>query len=85
MKTNIYNNKEHTEGYTGPEDKNVKNPTDNVLETTNNNKVVSYGKEEENMIKGNVLARDGYDNSGTQGKDSLSDDTYKEGNIDSNP
>lgn len=87
MKTNIYNKKEHIEGYTGPEGKNIlKTDVQKQYDAGNDvNEVKPYGKESNNLIKGNVSARDGYDNSGTQGKDSLSDDSYKNKDSNSNP
>ncbi|GGH17046.1 MULTISPECIES: hypothetical protein [Pedobacter] len=78
MKTSIYNKAEHTEGYVGPDDrKEEKSDVQKAYEAGNDvNEVTAYGKEPSEMIKGNPLARDGFDNSGTQGKDSLSDDAY---------
>lgn len=85
MKTNIYYKKEHLEGYVGSGEK-PKEKTDvqKQYEKGNDDKeVTSFGKEtiaEFNKIKkamGNkILIRDGFDNTGTQGKDSLSDDSY---------
>ncbi|QNN41061.1 hypothetical protein [Pedobacter roseus] len=78
MKTSIYNKEEHTEGYVGPEGgKEEKSDVQKAYEAGNDvNEVTAYGKEPSELIKGNPLAKDGYDNSGTQGKDSLSDDAY---------
>ena len=78
MKTSIYNKDEHTEGYVGSDDKPVeKSEVQKQYEKGNEgNEVDTYGKEPDLMIKGNSKAKDGYDNSGTQGKDSLSDDAY---------
>lgn len=78
MKTSIYNKEEHSEGYvkTGGE-KDQKSDVQKEFEKANNiNEVTAYGKEPSTLIKGNPLAKDGFDNSGTQGKDSLSDDSY---------
>jgi len=78
MKTNIYNKEEHIEGYVGSGDEqSEKSDVQKAYEEGNNTDVVtSYGKEPSELIKGNPLAKDGLDNSGTQGKDSLSDDAY---------
>jgi len=78
MKTSIYNKEEHIEGYVGPEGHDQeKSDVQKAYEKGNNTNVVtSYGKEPSELIKGNPLAKDGMDNSGTQGKDSLSDDAY---------
>ncbi|TCD22063.1 hypothetical protein EZ456_18145 [Pedobacter psychrodurus] len=85
MKTSIYNKEEHTEGYVGPNsEKPEKSDVQKAYEAGNNTDVVtSYGKEPSELIKGNPLAKDGLDNSGTQGKDSLSDDAYN--SSDKNP
>jgi hypothetical protein len=78
MKTSIYNKEEHTEGYVGSGDEqSEKSDVQKAYEAGNDTNVVTaYGKEPSEMIKGNPLAKDGLDNSGTQGKDSLSDDSY---------
>jgi hypothetical protein len=78
MKTSIYNKAEHTEGYVGPAGKSAeKSDVQKAYEAGNDTNVVTaYGKEPSELIKGNPLAKDGLDNSGTQGKDSLSDDPY---------
>lgn len=85
MKTSVYNKTEHIEGYVGDKDKQVeKSDVQKAYEAGNNTDVVtSYGKEPSELIKGNPLAKDGLDNSGTQGKDSLSDDAYN--SSDKNP
>ena len=85
MKTNIYNKEEHNEGYVGSGDEqSEKSDVQKAYEAGNNTDVVtSYGKEPSELIKGNPLAKDGQDNSGTQGKDSLSDDAYN--SSDKNP
>ena len=85
MKTSIYNKDEHLEGYVGsgkePRDK---SDVQKEYEKGNEgNEVNTYGKEPDLIIKGNSDAKDGFDNSGTQGKDSLSDDAYK--SSDKNP
>jgi len=75
MKTSPYNKSEHLEGYVGKGQSDQKSDVQQEYEAGNNaNEVKSYGHQD--MIPGNPTARDGYDNSGTQGKDSLSDDTY---------
>ncbi|MCX2494892.1 hypothetical protein OQX63_15490 [Pedobacter sp. PF22-3] len=78
MKTSIYNKNDHTEGYVGSGDEqSEKSDVQKAFEDGNDTNVVSsYGKEPGELIKGNPLAKDGLDNSGTQGKDSLSDDAY---------
>ncbi len=78
MKTSIYNKEEHTEGYVGPDNQQEgKSDVQKAYETGNNvNEVTAYGKEPSELIKGNPDAKDGLDNTGTQGKDSLSDDAY---------
>ncbi|MEH3111835.1 hypothetical protein [Pedobacter terrae] len=78
MKTSIYNKKEHIEGYVGSGDEQAeKSDVQKAFEEGNDTDVVtSYGKEPGELIEGNPLAKDGRDNSGTQGKDSLSDDAY---------
>ncbi|RNL51293.1 hypothetical protein [Pedobacter jejuensis] len=81
MKTSAYRKDEHIEGYV---DSNGSKKTDVVKsdvqkkyeKQNEGNEVTSYGKESSQMIAGNPLAKDGYDNSGTQGKDSLSDDSF---------
>ncbi|WP_293744754.1 hypothetical protein [uncultured Pedobacter sp.] len=85
MKTNIYNKKEHIEGYVGSGDEeSEKSDVQKAFEEGNDTDVVtSYGKEPDELIKGNPLAKDGRDNSGTQGKDSLSDDAFN--STDKNP
>lgn len=85
MKTSIYNKKEHIEGYVGSGDEqSKKSDVQKAFEDRNDTNVVtSYGKEPEELIEGNPLAKDGLDNSGTQGKDSLSDDAYN--STDKNP
>ncbi|MCZ4225516.1 hypothetical protein [Pedobacter rhodius] len=85
MKTNAYNKEEHIEGYIGSDKEIVdKSDVQKAYEKGNEgNKVNSFGKEPDLMIKGDSTARDGLDNSGTQGKDSLSDDTYNA--VDKNP
>ncbi|QPH41435.1 hypothetical protein [Pedobacter endophyticus] len=78
MKTSIYNKADHTEGYieTGS-DNGVKSDVQKAYETQNDtNEVTAFGKEPSELIEGNRKAKDGLDNSGTQGKDSLSDDSY---------
>ncbi|KQR65218.1 hypothetical protein [Pedobacter sp. Leaf176] len=78
MKTSIYNKDEHLEGYVGS-DKESKDKSDVQKEYekgNEGNEVHTYGKEPDLTIEGNSNAKDGFDNSGTQGKDSLSDDTY---------
>ncbi|WP_431294023.1 hypothetical protein [Pedobacter sp. P26] len=85
MKTSIYNKKEHIEGYVGSGDEqSEKSDVQKAFEESNDTHVVTaYGKEPDELIKGNPLAKDGFDNSGTQGKDSLSDDAYN--SADKNP
>ncbi|MBO9672871.1 MAG: hypothetical protein J7577_05480 [Sphingobacteriaceae bacterium] len=78
MKTSIYNKAEHLEGYIGKQgESEEKSDVQKAYEACNDVDVVTaYGKEPSEMIKGNPLAKDGFDNTGTQGKDSLSDDAY---------
>ncbi|WP_133248525.1 hypothetical protein [Pedobacter yonginense] len=83
MKTSIYNKEEHIEGYVGSEEnREAKSDVQKQYEAGNDgNEVTSFGKETNaqantDHIKGSITARDGYDNTGTQGKDSLSDDAY---------
>lgn len=83
MKTNIYNKEEHIEGYVGSDEKeSQKSAVQKKYEAGNEgNEVTSYGKEtiaqaNSDKIKGTITAKDGFDNTGTQGKDSLSDDAY---------
>ncbi|TCO29024.1 hypothetical protein EV200_102443 [Pedobacter psychrotolerans] len=83
MKTSIYNKDEHTEGYIGNGNTDKKSDVQKAHEKGNEgNEVTAFGRApigEENaggIDKGNINARDGFDNSGTQGRDSLSDDTY---------
>ncbi|WP_231427262.1 hypothetical protein [Pedobacter sp. Leaf250] len=76
MKTSIYNKEELTEGYVGTGKDNEKSKVQKEYEKGNEgNEVTSYGQGSD-AIKGNTAAKDGYDNTGTQGKDSLSDDAY---------
>lgn len=84
MKIDVYRKEDRTVGYSGKEglpDK--KSPVQNAYEKGNDtDTVTSYGKEplnaknHQNLGKGNTSARDGFDNTGTQGKDSLHDDAY---------
>lgn len=78
MKTSAYNKEEHLEGYVGNGDRKIdKSDVQKAYEAGNDsNEVNSFGKDPDQMIAGNNAARDGYDNSGTQGRDSLSDDAY---------
>ncbi len=86
MKTNIYNKKPHIEGYIGSEESSVqKSDVQKAFEAGNDtNEVMSYGKEKTQKPHfENAKARDGFDNTGTQGYDSLSDDAYN--SADQNP
>ncbi|GGI22161.1 hypothetical protein [Pedobacter mendelii] len=78
MKTNAYNKEEHIEGYVGSEKSTAeKSDVQKKYEKQNEgNEVTAYGKETSELINGNTLAKDGFDNTGTQGKDSLSDDGF---------
>ncbi|WP_231459139.1 MULTISPECIES: hypothetical protein [unclassified Pedobacter] len=85
MKTSIYNKEEHLEGFVGNTDEaKVKSDVQKAFESGNDgNEVTSFGKEptENNDSKNantstKIVARDGFDNTGTQGADSLSDDAY---------
>ncbi len=84
MKTNIYNKAEHLEGYVGSDEKaKEKSDVQKQYEKGNDDgEVTSFGKEptaKANKIKktiGKITVKDGFDNTGTQGKDSLSDDSY---------
>ena len=87
MKTSIYNKDEHTEGYIGNGNTDQKSDVQKAYEKGNEgNDVTAFGQApiaEDNsndIIAGNINARDGFDNSGTQGRDSLSDDTYNSTN-----
>ncbi|WP_443944633.1 hypothetical protein ACJVDH_17180 [Pedobacter sp. AW1-32] len=82
MKTSIYNKSEHLEGYVEQnEPDKQKSDVQKAYEKGNEgNEVTAYGRE--TVAKENaewpkeITAKDGMDNSGTQGKDSLSDDSY---------
>ncbi len=79
MKTNTYNKTEHVEGYVGSgKNHEPKSDVQKDYERGNEgNEVPIFGKESlPDSIVGNPNARDGFDNTGTQGKDSLSDDPY---------
>lgn len=84
MKTSIYNKKEHLGGYVGPdENSEEKSEVQKAYESGNEgNEVTSFGKETiarynaETSHSDKTKARDGFDNTGTQGADSLSDDAY---------
>lgn len=85
MKTSIYNKEEHLEGYVGTGEKpDEKSDVQKQYEKGNEgNEVTSFGKETiskmnegKKAMNGEVKIRDGFDNTGTQGKDSLSDDSY---------
>ena len=79
MKTSVYRKEEHTEGYIGKGVSVDKSDVQKEYEKGNEgNEVTSFGKASvsTDSIEGNPKAKDGLDNTGTQGKDSLSDDTY---------
>lgn len=85
MKTSVYNKEEHLEGFVGNADKaKQKSDVQKAYESGNDgNEVTAFGKEPVSKIaarkiaNGNkVTAKDGLDNTGTQGADSLSDDAY---------
>jgi len=84
MKTSIYNKAEHLEGYIGKEgNSEEKSEVQKAYEAGNEgNEVTSFGKETiarynaETMHLDKTMPRDGFDNTGTQGADSLSDDAY---------
>lgn len=84
MKTSIYNKHEHLEGYVGEDKKAAeKSAVQKAYEHGNDgNEVTSFGRETiakenaTNLRNMPVTAKDGFDNTGTQGKDSLSDDAY---------
>lgn len=83
MKTSIYNKEEHIEGYVGSGENNEqKSEVQKQYEAGNDgNEVTSFGKEtieqaNADRLQQPITARDGLDNTGTQGKDSLSDDAY---------
>jgi len=83
MKTSVYRKEEHTEGYFGKGESVDKSDVQKEYEKGNEgNEVTSFGKASvsagstDDIIEGNPKAKDGLDNTGTQGKDSLSDDTY---------
>ncbi|MGM9474934.1 hypothetical protein ACS5PU_00840 [Pedobacter sp. GSP4] len=83
MKTSIYNKDEHLEGYVGKGESTEKSDVQKAYEAGNNgNEVTSFGREPiadynaQTLNEKNIKARDGFDNTGTQGCDSLSDDAY---------
>jgi len=83
MKTSVYNKKEHVEGYIGEGNDPEKSKVQKEYEKGNEGNVVtSFGKETiatknaQGFDERNIIAKDGLDNTGTQGKDSLSDDAY---------
>jgi len=85
MKTSIYNKDEHLEGFVGnTEETKHKSNVQKAYEKGNeSNEVTSFGKEPiseiaaRKMAHGDkITAKDGLDNTGTQGADSLSDDAY---------
>jgi len=83
MKTSIYNKEEHLEGYAGPTgNSEEKSDVQKAYEAGNDgNEVTSFGRETIAQYNADTLhhkpqARDGFDNTGTQGADSLSDDAY---------
>ena len=85
MKTSIYNKEEHLEGFVGnANEAKEKSDVQKAYEAGNNgNEVTSFGKEPISEIAARkiatgdkVIAKDGLDNTGTQGADSLSDDAY---------
>jgi len=83
MKTSIYNKKEHVEGYVGEGNDTEKSEVQKEYEQGNEGDVVtSFGKETiakknaQGFDERNITTKDGLDNTGTQGKDSLSDDAY---------
>lgn len=85
MKTSIYNKDEHLEGFVGnTEETRHKSDVQKAYEQGNEgNEVTSFGKEPiseiaaRKMANGDkITAKDGLDNTGTQGADSLSDDAY---------
>lgn len=84
MKINAYRKDPHVEGYDGkkgsPEKKTV---IEQAYEKGNDTSTVtSFGNETiktknlRNLNEEDIFARDGLDNTGTQGKDSLQDDAY---------
>jgi len=86
MKTSIYNKSKHLEGYVEQAEQN-KQKTDVQKEYekgNNGNEVTAFGRDtvanENAEWPKKIIAKDGMDNSGTQGKDSLSDDTYNSRN-----
>lgn len=88
MKTSIYNKEKHIEGYVGSGKTEEKSEVQKEYEKGNEgNEVTSFGKVplSENNLNENIKngPRDGFDNTGTQGKDSLSDDSYN--SADKNP
>lgn len=90
MKTSIYNKDQHTEGYVGKGKDDQKSDVQKQYERGNEgNEVTSFGQEtiaeknRKNFDENDITAKDGLDNTGTQGKDSLSDDAYN--SVDENP
>ena len=84
MKTTPYRKNSDTEGYDGkPGIPTSKTDVEKTYEGGNDTqKVTSFGNEpiatknNRHLTEDNIVARDGFDNTGTQGKDSLSDDAY---------
>ena len=86
MKTNAYkkDSDTDTEGYDGkPGIPTTNTDIEKDYEAGNDTQeVTSFGNEpisvknSRDLNEDNILARDGYDNTGTQGKDSLHDDAY---------
>ncbi len=84
MKTEIYRKEPHLEGYEGNEGlADEKTDVEKKYEEGNNtNEVTSFGNESlkiknsRDLTEETITAKDGFDNTGTQGKDSLHDDAY---------
>lgn len=84
MKINAYRKDPHVEGYDGKKGSPEKKTAIELAYEKGNdsNTVTSFGNETlktknlRNINEEDILARDGLDNTGTQGKDSLQDDAY---------
>lgn len=84
MKTNVYKKDVEVEGYRGEEGSpKEKTDVEKAYEAGNDtNEVTSFGNEplevknSRGLNEDTIKAKDGFDNTGTQGKDSLHDDAY---------
>lgn len=84
MKISAYRKDPHLEGYDGKEGSPEKETAVERASKKGNdtNTVTSFGNEtlkaknSRGLNEDNIFAKDGFDNTGTQGKDSLHDDAY---------